>query len=321
MSDATYSGQAKVYKKQGGNELVIAAGGLLTLEGAVSGLVPGTNFFVSSVTGSSSNDGLSWSTPKATLAQALALCTANKNDRIYLAPDHAESVGASGLAWNKAGVSIIGIGNGANRPTFTWTTTDAVVTVSGANTLIRNIRTLTSVDECVSMFNVTAAGVTFDAVDFVETASAQAQAIQWLLTTAAADYLTIKNCFHTQVNAAASAQKWIQLVGVDHARIVDNTFLLVARADTASHLISGSTAVVYCEIARNNILFIGGTITIVINLVTGSTGIIADNRIGSGTAVATAAVITADGCFMFNNLWADTAAASGLLAPAVDTDT
>jgi hypothetical protein len=59
----------------------------------------------------------------------------------------------------------------------------------------------------------------------------------------------------------------------------------------------------------------------VINLVTGSTGIIAYNRIGSGTSVATAAVITGDGCFMMQNFWADTAAASGLLAPGVDSDT
>lgn len=317
MSDSNY--QPAVYRKQGGNELVVASNGTLTIEGKVTGFSPGTNFFVSSVTGSSANNGLSWATAKATVAQALALCTASKNDRIFVAPDHAETVGASGLAWNVAGVSIIGVGNGSNRPTFTWHTTDAVVTVSGNNMLIANIRTTVDVDEIVSMFLVTGAGVTFDGVDFVEGTSAQA--IQWMLTTAAADQLTIKNCRHVQLTAAGSAQKWIQVVGTDGFRCVDNTFQIVANASTSSELISGSTALVYCEIARNLIQFIGATIDSVINLVTGSTGIIADNRIASGTAVATAAAITGDGCFMFNNLWADTAAASGLLAPAVDTDT
>lgn len=278
----------------------------------------GNIFFVSSVTGSSAG-GYTADAPAATIAQALALCTASKGDIIFVAPDHVESIGASGLAWNVAGVSIIGLGNGNNRPTLTWHTTDAVVTVSGANMLIQNIITKVDLDEVVSMFLVTGAGVTFDRVDFVETTSAQA--IQWMLTTAAADFLTIQNCRHRQITAAGSAQKWIQLVGTDFSRIVDNTFQIVANASTSSELISGSTAVVYCEIARNLIEFIGATIDSVINLVTGSTGIISDNRIASGTGVATAAAITGDGCFMFNNLWADTAAASGLLAPVVDTDT
>ena len=322
MADATYTGQAKVYKKQGGNELVVAAGGLLTIEGVVTGFSPGTNFFVSSVAGSSSNDGLSWAPAKATLAQALALCTASKNDRIFLAPDHAESVGAAGLAWNVAGVSIIGVGNGSNRPTFTWHTTDAVVTVSADNVLITNVVTAVDLDEVVSMFLVSGAQVTFDGVDFgmAGTGSA-AQAIQWLKTTAGADGIKIRNCRHRQLTAANSAQKWIELVGPDFAEITDCIFQIVANASTSSELISGSTAVIYCVIARNLIEFIGATIDSVINLVTGSTGIIADNRIASGTSVATAAVITGDGCFVFNNLWADSAAASGLLAPTVDSDT
>lgn len=278
----------------------------------------GSIFFVSSVTGSASG-GRSPDAPAATIAQALALCTASKGDIIFVAPDHVETVAAAGLAWNVAGVTIVGLGNGTNRPTLTWSTTDAVVTVSGANMLIKNILTKVSVDEVVSMFLVTGAGVTFDAVDFFETASAQA--IQWLKTTAAADDLTIKNCRHRQINAAGSAQKWIELVGTDHTRIIDNVIQLVGNASTNSECISGSTAVVYCEISRNLIQFIGATVDSVINLVTTSTGIISDNRIASGTSVATAAAITGDGCFMFNNLWADTAAASGLLAPAVDTDT
>jgi hypothetical protein len=278
----------------------------------------GSIFFVDSVTGSATG-GYTADAPAATIAQALALCTASVGDVIYLFPTHVESIGASGLAWNKAGVSIIGLGQGNMRATLTWHTTDAVVTVSGANMLIKNIITKVDLDEVVSMFLVTGAGVTFDKVDFIETASAQA--IQWLLTTNAADQLTIQNCYHVQYAAAAAAQKWIQLVGTDHTRIIDNTFLLTANASTSSHLISGSTAVVACEIARNNILFLGATITIIVNLVTGSTGIVSDNRASSGTSVSTAAAFTGDACYFHNNLWSDTAQVSGLLAPVVDTDT
>jgi hypothetical protein len=317
MADASYN--TKNYRTQGGTQTVIGPGGSLLLQGSVIGGNPGGTYFVSSVAGSSSNDGLSFSSPKATLAQALALCTASNGDTIYLMPGHAESVGASGLAWNVAGVSIIGLGSGNLRPTFTWHTTDAVVTISAANTLVQNIRTTVDLDEVVSMFLVTGAGVTLDTVDFIDAGSTQA--IQWLLTTAAADQLTIKNCFHVQNTAAGSAQKWIQLVGTDHTRILDNTFILTANASTSSNLISGSTAVVNCEIGRNKGCWLGATITIVINLVTTSTGVLYDNRFFTGTSVATAAAYTCDACAFFDNKFHDTVSTSGLLAPLVDTDT
>lgn len=278
----------------------------------------GNIYFVSSVTGSSTG-GYTADGPAATIAQALALCTASNGDVIYVLPGHVESIGAAGLAWNVAGVSIIGLGTGALRPTLTWHTTDAVVTVSGANMLIKNIRTTVDLDEVVSMFLVTGANVTFDTVDHIDAGATQA--IQWLLTTNAADYLTIKNCFHVQNTAAAAAQKWIQLVGPDYVRITDNIFILTLNASTSSMTISGSTAVVFATIARNLFMQTGATITTVVNCVTTSTGIISDNRAGTGTSVATAAAFTGDAMFMFNNLWADTAAASGLLAPVADTDT
>lgn len=291
----------------------------------------GRVFYVNSTaaagtSGTSAGFGRTPNTPFSTLAACLAIGstaggpTASNGDVIVLMPGHAETISAAGtITVATAGLTIVGLGNGDNRPTFTWSATASSWLIIAANVTIRNIVTKVSIDEVVSMFAVSAAGVTFDRVDFVETTSAQA--IQWLLTTAAADRLTVQNCRHTQVTAAGSAQKWIQLVAGTGARIVDNTFLLTAFASTSSHCISGSTAVIQIEIARNNILFLGATITIVVNLVTTSTGIIADNRAGSGTSVATAAAFTGDACFMFNNLWADTAAASGLLAPVVDTDT
>jgi hypothetical protein len=280
----------------------------------------GDVFYVDSVNGSASGPGYSPETAYATVEQALAVVNASSQATIYVAPWHAQTVATAGLAWNKAGVNIIGLGTGNMRPTFTWANTDSVLTISGANTYVRNIITKVSVDECVSMILVTGAGVTLDTVDFADN-SGTGQAIQWLLTTAAADQLTIKNCFHVQNSAAGSAQKWIQLVGTDHTRIVDNTFIMTANASTSSHLISGSTAVVNCEIGRNKGCFLGATITIIMNLVTTSTGFIYDNKFFSGTSVATAAAYTCDACGFADNKWHDTVSTSGLLAPAVDTDT
>jgi hypothetical protein len=251
---------------------------------------------------------------------AIGNCVADRGDIIYVLPKHTETIGAAGgITADIAGVSIIGLGNGNSRPTLTWSATASSFLITAANVLVKNIITTISIDEVVSMFAVSAAGVTLDAVDFVPYASGQA--IQWLLTTNAADQLTIKNCFHRQTAAANTAQKWIQLVGTDHTRILNNTIWMTAKADTASHAISGSTAVVQCEIVGNRIAFLGATITIIINLVTTSTGIISDNRLAGGAAVLLAVGITGDACYMWENYLTNTAAASGAIAPAADTVT
>jgi hypothetical protein len=250
-----------------------------------------------------------------TLGAALAKCVANRGDVIYICPGHTSTITSAGLAINVAGVSIIGLGNGNLRPIFSWANTDSVCTISAANVLIKNILTTNTVDECVSMFLVTGAGVTLDAVDFYQTTG---QALQWLLTTNAADQLTIKNCKHNSTAAAASAQSWIELVGPDQTRIYNNTIWATAYASTSSICINGSTAVVQCEIVGNRIAWLGATITNIIKLASGSTGIISDNRCAGGAAVVAAASIVGNGCMMFENYVTNTAAKSGLLDPVVD---
>lgn len=279
--------------------------------------ITGNIYFVYSGAASGGN-GLSPGYEKQTIAAAIALCTANNDDWVIVMPGHTESIGASGALWNIAGVTIIGLGNGGNRPTVTWHTTDAVVTINAANITIRNIVTKVDIDEVVSMFLVSGADVTFDTVDFQETTSCQA--IQWLKAMSGATRLKITNCTHRQATAAASAQKWIELVGVANASITNNSFMLTGNANTASHLISGSTAVSYIEIANNRLMWLGGTITKIVNLVTTSTGFICDNRLASGTAVSTATALTGDACFFSQNFWLDNSSGSALLAPAVGTD-
>lgn len=282
----------------------------------------GARWFVDSVTGSdSAGYGKSPDTPFATFSYAISSATANQGDIIYGMPGHAETLASAGaITLNKAGIKIIGLGEGATLPTLSFGNTAATVAISSANCTIQNIRVTSTVDEMVKMFNITGARCTLDNIEHFETTSCQT--LQFVLTTAAADYLTIKNCFHAQATAGAGTQKWIELVGVDYARILDNVFYLTLKNETASHTISGSTAVVMCQIGRNIFNQGGGnTQDAVVKLVTGSTGFIHDNRAYSGTGVSTATAFTGDACAFANNYWADTAAASGLLAPTVDTDT
>lgn len=283
----------------------------------------GKYFFVCSVTGSNSNPGKSPNTPVATIASALAKCTANKGDVIVVMPGHAETLASAGaLTVNKAGVTIVGLGNGALRPTLTWSATDSTMAISAANVTISNIITTISVDEVVSMINLTGANCTLDRVDFTPYGAlgATGQAIQWLLTSAAADGVTVQNCKHYQKTAANANQVWIDLNGVDYPRIISNVGIFTAKANTASHWIGTTAACNEIEIANNRVLWLGGTITGVITMTTATTGMIYGNYLGSGTAVGVATAIVADGCYVFENYWHDQATESAFLTPATGAE-
>lgn len=280
-------------------------------------LTPGDVFFVSSVTGVSGG-GRTSDAPALTLAAAIALATANVGDVIFILPGHAETIAAAGgIACSKAGIRIIGLGVGSNRPTFTWSATDSTWTVTAANVEISNIRCTVSIDEVVSLFSVTAAGCVLDKVDFFETATFQA--IQFLLTTAAAGGITVRNCRHVQGTAAAAAQKWLQLVGVDDCEIVDNIFRLTLSNNAGSVTISGSTALVRGTIARNSILQLGGTTQVsAILLADTSTTFVHDNRCACGSTALAGICNVGNAGYAAENYCLNTAAKSGIIDPVAD---
>src|SRR4051812_34369402 len=96
---------------------------------AVNGapLIPGggtiplanTYYFVNSVTGSNGNQGTADS-PLATIDYAIGLCVADKGTVIVVQPGHTETVSAAGgIACDVAGIYIIGLGAGTDRPQVT----------------------------------------------------------------------------------------------------------------------------------------------------------------------------------------------------------
>lgn len=281
-------------------------------------LTPGNVYFVSSVTGSATG-GYTADDPITTLAAAIALCTANQGDVIFVLPGHTETIATpGGIACNKAGVRIIGLGVGTNRPTFSWSATDSTWTVTAANVHIENIRCTASIDEVVKLISVSAANCTLDKVDYFETTSCQA--IQFLLTTAAADGITVRSCRHIQGTAAGSAQKWLELVGVDDCEIVDNIFRLTLNNAAGSVTISGSTAIVRGIIARNSIVQLGGTSQLsAILLVDGSTAFVHDNRCACGSTALAGICNVGNAGYAAENYCLNTAAKSGIIDPVADT--
>lgn len=245
----------------------------------------------------------------STITAALALCTANSGDTIYVLPGHTETISAAaGLAINVAGVNIVGLGNGSNRPTITFdTATTATMTITAANVTMSNFIFTQAFDAIVSPIVISAAGVTLKNNYFM-VANATYQATQMILTTAAADNLTITgNRFEGTTDAGTTAA--VTLVGGDNANIVDNDFI-GAYSSGVGAIRSITTLNTNCVIKRNTIMNSTASATKAITLLTGSTGAITDNRFGIGSGTAP---ITADAAWWNANYSSAAVATNGTL--------
>ncbi len=117
---------------------------LVPLTGLLLGI--GNVWFVdngNSNSSDSSGAGRTLGQPFDTLAFAVGQTTPTNGDLIMVAPGHAESItGADGILFgtNAVGITVIGIGNGLDRPTFTWTSvTTADMEIDAASVTLRNL--------------------------------------------------------------------------------------------------------------------------------------------------------------------------------------
>lgn len=279
----------------------------------------GNVLYVNSSTtyGSSTGPGFSPEAAYSTLQAAHDAATADNHDHIFIAPGHAETISAAGgIAFTKSGLTVVGLGQGSNRPTFTWSATDATWTIAtGGNTTIRNILTNVSIDEVVSMLSITAANVTLDAVDF-RLKTAATEAIQWLLTTSGATDLVVKNCRHHQVTASASNAKWLVPLGA--RTVIDNNIMHIGlTSNAASQVIANSAAAVDLTFTNNLIGGLLGVLAVPVSFHASSTGIANNNRVFSARTTL-AGSIALGGLYGAENYAAHVANKNGLLDPVVD---
>lgn len=120
----------------------VQPGGMFALSDVLR--AAGAVFFVGSlVTGATDAAGYGDNpdAPFATLDYAVGQCTADAGDTIVVLPGHAENIAAAAaLDFDVAGITVIGLGRGSKRPTFTLKTlTTATVRIAAANVTLRNL--------------------------------------------------------------------------------------------------------------------------------------------------------------------------------------
>jgi len=266
---------------------------------------PGAVFWVSSTAGSNYlSCGRGPSTPCATIDYAIGRCTDDKGDVIYVMPGHVEEGVAATQFFDAdvAGISIIGLGSGSDRPRLDYNYSDSTATIGAANVTIRNIVFRPGITSTALGITIEAAGdwATIENCEFaIGEASGTDEFVVAVELNAGANDVTIRNnTFYTAItdNGCTSAIN-LGLAGVvARTRIEDNYFY---GNWSSAAIVDGSTAATEVLISENRIKVKDGEPGI--ELASGTTGFISDNYIESTSLANPDAAIVAAACSWFSN--------------------
>lgn len=311
-----------------GDRLGLVGNGLLRVDGKdFKGDIPtlGKDIFVDSVTGADTSDGLTPGRAVATLDVAIGLCAADKGYRVIILPNHAETVtGVGGITGDVAGIQIIGLGIGNQRPRFLMDGAATVTfVVSAADVYIENCVFAAGHADIVRCFNVTGAFFHARQLEFVENAVAENFLIPIDATGATdndCDGLKVASC--RSLGLDASATEFIAIVAdIDGLQVLDNVVIQSGSTDGA--LVKSATAK-----TLTNLSIIGNYLQhamtandlLVDNGQADNTGIVAHNRCRHADVTGAHSLVDCDGVGLFDNLSVSTNVLSGVIVPAADVD-
>ena len=287
-------------------------------------LLPGT------VGGSDGNTG-TYQRPFATLEYALSKCAANVGDVIFIKPGHAESIAsATALNFDVAGVAIIGLGQGSNRPTFTFTTANtATIPVTAVNMAVSNVRFVGNFLSIASAITVAAAAnFTVDNCYFGDT-SATLGFLAAVTTTVTVNADNLYYGKNERVSLATTTPgPDLMIVGtMTGLTVVNNKSFHTTISNNVAALVNHAALVMTAAVITGNLVYSVNTDTatgaiLVLTTATTGSGVIAHNRIRA-LDVAAAILVTATAVQygMFDNLYTgETTLLSGFVLPAIATD-
>lgn len=287
----------------------------------------GTVYWVNSATGvDDTNHGSTSAEPLATLDYAVGRCVANHGDTIIVAENHAETItGVGGLAFDVAGITVIGLGTYNQRPRFLMdggTTVTAVI--SAADVTLQNLVFAAGHASVVACIDITAANATLKALDFRNNTASE-MFVTPIKSTSTTDQtasgLRVIGCSWYDIET--TPKEFIELnADVDNLIVAHNRICLPA--GTVAPLIfvaSGKDikgALVVWNYLQN--VTVSGNLFISTDT-TANTGIVAHNRIKHADVTGAHLLITADiGMMPFDNLSTSTATTSGFVLPAIDAN-
>lgn len=251
----------------------------------------GSIFFVHSGTGiDGAGYGRNPDSPLATIDYAISLCTDNKFDRIYVMPGHAETLtAAAGIDADKIGISIIGLGNGSNRPRITMGTADTVdIDIDAANITIQGIDFVANFLNIAAAIDVNADYFTLRDCCFYEGTNLNFLVCVQDAAAGGSDYMTIEDC--RAICPDADNTHFVNFAGTGTGHIVRRNILI---GDWGTMCIGGAGVVTNATIVDNMISNASATNDSCINFAATATGICMRNLCAGGANQANGVTATA----------------------------
>jgi len=208
-------------------------------------------------------------TAVGTLDEAMALCTASNGDTVFVMPGHAETIDS--VTCDVADVTIIGLGQGDNRPTLTFDDTTDEINVTADNVTIRGLRCISDVNSLVNFIDADASYLVVEDCEFITSSTKEVLAVINFATTQ--DYLTVRGCLGLQPSDPegtdqAAGTGFLYIVDTENVTFENNTIL--GSYETA--IIHNLTTKVQNLYMRNNTLRQDLSTALLIEIVAGATG-------------------------------------------------
>ena len=281
---------------------------------ALQGLGTGIVIYVDNSAAGGETNGTTWTDAVLSIDAAITLCTADAGDIILVAAGHVEDLGTTDPDFDEAGVTIIGLGTGEQRPVLSFDTSTDIFTINADDIAVYNLVFLAHTPDVAKGIDITAgsentiiSGCTFT----VDNAGTDEFLIA-INVGADADNLLVENCqFYMAGGNAAEA---ILFDGTcDYPRIVGNEIF----GDYSTACIYGdATGAAVHLVIKDNILYNGddtGGLNAqpAIELKSDTSGIISDNMIACNVDNPELSNVAA-ACYVFGNKYTET---TGVTAP------
>lgn len=272
---------------------------LQTHPGKVFWVYNGTALLTGQKSGSDGNKG-TFDAPFSTIDYAIGQCTADRGDVIFVKAGHSETItAAAGIDADVAGIAIVGLGSGRNRPTINFSTaTTADIDIDAANITLKNFFIdVTGIDAVVGALDVNAADFTLEGCE-VLMADSGGQATEFIVTATAADRMAVLGNTIRAPNAGANNA--VSIEGTPDGIVIAGNRIYGDFADAAIHNPTGNVATNL--VIDGNYLQNDQTGDHAIELVSACTGVISRNHLVTD-AIATA--VDQGSCVAFDNLYYD----------------
>jgi hypothetical protein len=285
----------------------------------------GRTFYVDSNVDAAS--GVSPEEAVGTLAEIFAndMVEASRGDVVVVMPNHSEALtGAGALTIDIAGVTVIGLGAGKQRPLFTLESAVTTIAVTGADTVLQNLEFQAGAADVATCFNLDAKGFHLLGCRFSDAAADEnflAIITSGSATDNVCDGLTVEDNYWLSPDAACTHL-------VAHTGNCE-----VMRVNRNTIIIPGSTAGELIDVASGDVIT-GLEVTwnllqhamtagelLISNDGSTNSGIIAHNRVRHADVTSTHDLgIDGLGCGLFDNLSTSTDSLSGVVLPAIDVN-